>query len=283
MRKPTDRRRHAVPRCSSARIARTSDRYACNMSQGGIGMPDRDYYLSADPKLADTRAKYLEHLTNMLTLAGEPNAAARAKAILDFETKIAQGALDQGREPRRQQDLQQDDSGRARASSRRASTLPTLVKGDGANVDYVIVCPAERVQRHRGAVGRTPLSVLKDQLLVRSIDAYAEYLPKEFDEENFAFYGTVLSGTPEQEARWKRAVELHRRQPGRRRQQALRRQIFPAGDQGRGRPAGQQHHRGDGPADRQARVDERRRPRPRRTPSSPPSRRRSAIRRNGAT
>ena len=49
-----------------------SDRYALNVLQGGLGMPDRDYYLSTDSKLADTKAKYLQHLTNMLTLAGEP-------------------------------------------------------------------------------------------------------------------------------------------------------------------------------------------------------------------
>src|SRR3954452_19986135 len=69
---------------------KASDQYALNVLQGGLGMPDRDYYLSKDPKLAETKAKYLQHLTNMLTLAGEKNAAARARAILEFETKIAQ-------------------------------------------------------------------------------------------------------------------------------------------------------------------------------------------------
>jgi putative endopeptidase len=66
------------------------EQYALNVFQAGLGMPDRDYYLSKDPKLAETKAKYLQHLTNVLTLAGEANAAARAQAILDLETKIAQ-------------------------------------------------------------------------------------------------------------------------------------------------------------------------------------------------
>src|SRR3982751_4886293 len=69
---------------------KASEQYALNVLQGGLGMPDRDYYLSKDPKLADTKAKYLQHLTNMLTLAGEKNAVARAKAILDLETRIAE-------------------------------------------------------------------------------------------------------------------------------------------------------------------------------------------------
>ena len=64
--------------------------YALSLYQSGLGMPDRDYYLSKDAKLVETRAAYEKHLANVLTLAGEPNAAARAKAILAFETRIAQ-------------------------------------------------------------------------------------------------------------------------------------------------------------------------------------------------
>ena len=66
-----------------------NDQYLLNLLQGGLGMPDRDYYLTKDAKSVDIRAKYLTHLTQMLTLAGESNAAARAKAILDYETRIA--------------------------------------------------------------------------------------------------------------------------------------------------------------------------------------------------
>ncbi|HLO19683.1 MAG TPA: M13-type metalloendopeptidase, partial [Sphingomicrobium sp.] len=184
-----------------------SDRYALSVLQGGLGMPDRDYYLSTDSKLVDTKAKYLQHLTNVLTLASEPNAAARAKAILDFETRIAKVHW-------------------ARAESRDANKtynkmtlaevpkfapgfdLPGLLKGDGASVDYVIVFQPSAFKGISALVGSMPLAVLKDQLLVRSIDTYAAYLPKKFDEENFSFYGTVLSGTPQQEPRWKRAVNF---------------------------------------------------------------------------
>lgn len=54
----------------------------------------------------------------------------------------------------------------------------------------------------------TPIAVLKDQLLVRSLDEFADVLPAKFDQEQFAFYGTVLSGTPQQQDRWKRAVDF---------------------------------------------------------------------------
>ena len=118
---------------------KASDRYALNVLQGGLGMPDRDYYLSADPKLAETRAKYLQHLTNVLTLAGEQNAAARAKSILDLRNEHRQGAVDHG--PKAATPTRPTTSSRwpRCASSRRDSILPALVKADGADVDNVIV------------------------------------------------------------------------------------------------------------------------------------------------
>ena len=97
--------------------------------------------------------------------------------------------------------------------------------------------------------------MLKDQLLVRSLDAYAAFLPSAFDKENFAFYGTTLSGTPEQQARWKRAVDFTVGALGDDVSKLYVAQLFPARNQGRGGRAGQERHRGDGPADRQARVD----------------------------
>ena len=68
---------------------KSPDVYALGLSQAGLGLPDRDYYLSADPKLAQARDAYEAHVARMLTLAGEPDAAARAKALLAFETAIA--------------------------------------------------------------------------------------------------------------------------------------------------------------------------------------------------
>jgi putative endopeptidase len=183
------------------------ENYILNMLQGGLGMPDRDYYLSTDPKLVDTRAKYLTHLTNVLTLAGEANAAARAKAILDLETKIAKAHW-------------------TRADSRDADktynkfTVAQLEKqapgfdfsgffgAISPKVTDVLVAQPSAFTGEAAAIARAPLSVLKDQLLVRSIDSYAPYLPKKFDDERFSFVGTALSGIPEQEPRWKRAVNF---------------------------------------------------------------------------
>jgi putative endopeptidase len=186
---------------------KASDRYALNVSQGGLGMPDRDYYLSNDPKLVDTKNKYLQHLTNMLTLAGEPNAAARAAAVLDLETKIAQAHWT--RADSRDADKTYNKFTLAQVRQLAPGfNFAALAKDIGANVNYVVVAQPSAFKGIAAVLAQTPLPVLKDQLLVRTLDRYAPYLPKKFDRENFAFYGTVLSGTPQQEPRWRRGVNF---------------------------------------------------------------------------
>jgi len=180
--------------------------YAMNVVQAGLGMPDRDYYLSPDPKLAATKTAYEKHIAAMLGLAGEANAAARAKALVDFETRIARVSWTK---------VQSRDSNKtynkmslaALSKSAPGFDFPTYFKAQGLNLADVIVAQPSAVTGIAGLVGAAPLGVLKDQLLIRSLDAYADVLPSAFDKENFAFFGTVLSGTPEQEARWKRAVD----------------------------------------------------------------------------
>ncbi|MCD2325394.1 M13 family metallopeptidase [Sphingomonas sp. IC-56] len=181
--------------------------YALSVSQGGLGMPDRDYYLSKDAKLVETKAAYEKHLANVLTLAGELNAAARAKAIVAFETRIAQAHWTR---------IDSRDANKTynkMTVAQLARTAPGFdfrgyFNGIGAPVDSVIVAQPTAVSGIARLVRTTPIAVLKDQLLVRSLDNFADVLPSAFDKEQFAFYGTVLSGTPEQEARWKRAVDF---------------------------------------------------------------------------
>jgi len=181
--------------------------YILSMSQAGLGMPDRDYYLSSDPKLVETKAKYLQHLTNVLTLAGEANAAPRAQAILALETRVAQAHWP------RAESRDADKTYNKMAIAQLAKQAPgfdfaSLIRGTGAKVSDVIVAQPTAFTGEAAAIAAAPLGALKDQLLVRSIDSYASYLPRKFDQERFRFFGTVLSGTPEQEARWKRAVNF---------------------------------------------------------------------------
>jgi putative endopeptidase len=186
---------------------RNSDVYVTGLSQAGLGMPDRDMYLLGDANFVSMRSAYLQHLTNMLQLAGEANAAARARAILDFETKIAKVSWTR------------EDSGDATKTYNKmtvaqlAKLAPgfdwaTYLNGRQARVDDLLVAQPSAFKGIAALAGRTPLQVLKDQMLVQSLDTYADVLPKAVTEESFAFYGTKLNGTPQNQPRWKRAVDF---------------------------------------------------------------------------
>lgn len=181
--------------------------YALQTSQGGLGMPDRDYYLSTDAKLVEQRKAYQAHLAKMLTLAGEPNAAARAAAIVAFETQIARAhwtRIESRDANKTYNKMTVADLQRRAPGFDFAAYFRTL----GANTPDVIVAQPTAFTGMAKVIGAAPLAVLKDQLLVRSLDGFAGVLPQAFDQESFAFYGTVLSGTPQQEERWKRAVDF---------------------------------------------------------------------------
>jgi len=183
------------------------DVYALTMVQAGLGLPDRDYYLKDDAKLVEAREAYLAHVEKMLTLAGEPDGAARAKALLDFETAIAQAHWTRVDS----RDATKTYNKRTLAELQAEAPgfdFATYFNGFGANIDSLIVAQPSAVTETAALIAKAPISVLRDQLLVRSLDAYALYLPSAFTQENFAFYGTVLSGTPELEPRWKRAVNF---------------------------------------------------------------------------
>ncbi|HEX8300493.1 M13 family metallopeptidase [Sphingomonas sp.] len=182
--------------------------YAMNIFQAGLGMPDRDYYLSADPKLAETKAAYERHIANVLTLAGEPNAAARARAVVAFETGIAKVHWTQT-ESRDANKTYNKMTMAQLAKSAPGFDFPAYFQGVGArSIEYVLVAQPSAVSGIARAIQAAPLGVLKDQLLVNSIDSFADVLPAAFDKEQFAFYGTALSGTPEQQLRWKRSVDF---------------------------------------------------------------------------
>ncbi len=186
---------------------KVNTQYAYTLVQGGIGMPDRDYYLGNDERMRGIRAKYLQHLTNVLTLAGEADAAARAKALLDFETKVAKVHWTQV--DSRDATKTYNKMTLAQLEKRAPGfDFQTLMTGLGVNSTELLVAQPSAITGIANLISKAPLGVLKDQLLVRSIDGYAAYLPAAFDKESFAFYGTTLSGTPEQEARWKRGVNF---------------------------------------------------------------------------
>ena len=186
--------------------AKDPEHYALRLGQAGLGLPDRDYYLNVDPKLTEAKVAYQAHIAKMLTLADEPDAGARAKAIVDFETAIAQVSWT---------NIQNRDANKTYnkmtvadlAKSAPGFDFVTYFKGIGTPVDSVIVGQPSAVTGIAALIDKAPVAVLRDQLLVRALDAYASVLPAAFDNEHFAMFGTVISCTPRQQDRWKRAVD----------------------------------------------------------------------------
>ena len=176
--------------------------------QGGLGMPDREYYLSDKDAMKKTRAQYVAHLAAMLKLAGIADADAKAQRIMALETKIAQGHA--SRED--VNDVQKGNNPWARADfPKKAPGLDWNTYFAAAHLDgqsrFIVWSPSSVVGIAKLAASES-IADWKDYLTVRLLDHFGPYLPKAFVDERFAFYGTALEGTPQQRARWKRAVDV---------------------------------------------------------------------------
>ena len=185
-----------------------STKYVADIVQDGLSLPDRDYYLKkSDKKMADTLAKYQQHVTKMLTLAGNANAAADAKAIVALETELAkvQWTKVELRDPvKAYNKVPLDQLSKLAPGYDWATWLKDT--GIAGKVDYVIVSQPSFITGFNQVLNKTPLATWQAWFRWQVIHANAPYLSKDFALENFAFYGTVLSDTKEQEPRWKRAV-----------------------------------------------------------------------------
>jgi predicted metalloendopeptidase len=185
-----------------------STKYVADLGQDGLSLPDRDYYLKkSDKKLADTLVKYEQHVAKMLTLAGNPNGAADAKAIVALETEIAklQWTKVELRDPVKAYNKVPLDKLSKLAPGYDWTTWLNDT-GIGGKVDYVIVSQPSFITGFNKLLAKTPLSTWKTYFQWQVLHANAPYLAKDFALENFAFYGKVLSGIDEQQPRWKRGV-----------------------------------------------------------------------------
>ncbi|HET7503363.1 MAG TPA: M13 family metallopeptidase [Kofleriaceae bacterium] len=182
-------------------------RYSAFLLQGGLGLPDRDYYLDASPRMAEIRDQYRAHVAAMLRLAGIAGPDAAATLIVDLEHKIAQAHA-----PRVEtQDVKHGNNHWTRAQlAARAPGLDWQAFLAAAGLDRqagFVVWQPRGVTGIAALVASQPLDTWNAYLTYHAISRFPDVLPRAFDDENFAFYGKQLSGTPEQRERWKRAVD----------------------------------------------------------------------------
>ena len=209
--------------------------------QGGLGLPDRDYYLSSDPAMAKLRADYTPYVAKMLTLAGFPNAQARAQKIVALEMKIAQAheTLEASQEcttannPWKRADFDKKAPGMDWDRLLGAAQL-------GNQQDFIVWQPgADHQARRAGRLAAARRVEGLARLPPHQPDA--DVLPKAFDDAHFAFYGTDVNGHAAAAHPRQARADVDQRRARRRGRQALRREIFPRLVQGRHRRHGEEH------------------------------------------
>jgi putative endopeptidase len=189
---------------------RDSTKYIVDLYQGGLGLPDRDYYLKPDDeKLKDALTKYQAHVQKMLEMAGDDDASAEAAAIVKLETALAQVQWTkvENRDPVKTYNKYEIAK---LAELAPGYNWPAFLEGAeiAGKVDYLIVSQPSYITGFNKVLNDTPLDTWKTYFRWHVLSDYASYLSKPFVDEDFAFFGTALRGVPENKPRWKRGIDL---------------------------------------------------------------------------
>ena len=181
-------------------------KYSPFLLQGGLGLPDRDYYLNPSPRMAEIRAKYQEHLGNSLRLSGVAGPEEKAAQIFALEKQIAEAHSSRTDS----EDVLKGNNHWSRQDlSSKAPGLDWGVYLAAAQLekqDEFVVWQPGAITGISALVKSVPLATWKDYLGFRAVERASALLPKAFVDERFAFYGKTLTGTPKLTERWKRAV-----------------------------------------------------------------------------
>jgi len=184
--------------------SKQTDRYIMYLTQAGLGMPNRNYYV--DEQFADKRPKYRAYIEQMLRLSGVDDAAARAQAIYDLEERMALAHWEPAK--RRNRDLTYN----LKTAEEIAAFAPGApwgamfeAAGVGGQEEFVLR-EDDAIQALAAIFAETPVETWRDYMRFHFLMENASVLPAAYDEATFAFFGTELRGTPKQRERWKRGV-----------------------------------------------------------------------------
>ena len=180
-----------------------------NAGQGGLSLPNRDYYVNTDAKSAETRQKFFEYMTNIFRLLGDTpeKAAAEAKTVMEIQTRLAKASLGQV-------DLRNPDNRYNKISFAAAQELtPNFtwseyisLRGIPTTADLNFAQP-NFFRELNTMLTEVPIESWKTYLRWMTVNAAAPALAKPFADENFKFFGTYLAGQKERQPRWKQCVQ----------------------------------------------------------------------------
>jgi predicted metalloendopeptidase len=186
--------------------AKNATRYIASAGQGGLGLPDKDYYFKTDARFEQVRAAYTTYVETLLRLAGTPNAAQAAKDVVAFETSLAGKQWDRARSRDRE----------ATYNLRTVAQLDSLTPGfswtryvravGAERTPGVVVRQPDYLAAMDQIVAAAPLQTVKNYETFKLLDAYADDLSRPFADASFDFRSRTLQGLEAPRARWKRGV-----------------------------------------------------------------------------
>ncbi len=187
---------------------RNSDRYLFHITQGGLGLPDESYY--REDKFAEIREAYLGYLTRLLELGGHAHPAAAAQTVLDLDTRLAKGHWERAetRDVQKTYNLMTLDELKALAPAFDWEAYVTNLGGSTETIAEACVRQPSYLAHLSTVLEEVDIEQWRPWLLFHVLRSAAPYLPDDFVQTNFDFYGRTLNGTPELRERWKRGVAL---------------------------------------------------------------------------
>ncbi len=193
---------NAVPDPKDARMT------IADLDQGGIGLPERDFYFRSDEKSQEIRKKYVDHIAKMFELIGVPagEAAKKAAAIMSFETALAKASLDVTSRRDPQKLVHEMPKSELQQLAPNFNFNQFFVQMHSPDFSKLNVSVPDFFKDLSGLLASTDMNTLRDYMTWHYLNASATKLTKAFVDENFDFYGRVLSGTKELRPRWKRCV-----------------------------------------------------------------------------
>jgi putative endopeptidase len=205
-----------------------SDQYSYYLWQGGLGLPERDYYFNSDNRNSNIRQEYVKHLANIFKLVGDTEGVATKKAdgVFALETFLAKSH-------RKIEDLRDQYKNYNKMSITDLQKLtPSLswvnmMAKTGVKTDSVVVGQPEFYKTLEESLTKFSLDDWKAYLKAQLIDSYAGFLSKNVEEENFNFRGKILEGKKEQKPRWKRVLDAQENALGDALGQLFVKEFFP--------------------------------------------------------
>jgi putative endopeptidase len=188
---------------------RNSEQYAVQVSQSGLGMPDRDYYLRTDGRFAETRKAYTTYIARTFALANQPDPEGAAARIVALETKIAEKQWDRARNRDRNATYNKVGVSSLQTSMPHfdwQAYFAALPADTNAKVKEVIVRQPDYLKSVDAILAEVPLATWKEYLTFGLISEYADGLSAPFADSQFEFNGRVIAGRQQQQPRWRRGV-----------------------------------------------------------------------------